>query len=212
MWNPDVGPPPENLLTAMQESKTLLQTSVSSWRKAAKQQVATLRPTTSQISRTATTIATTWPTCVHARGGAKPKQAPCPNRQADAPTPPSKKSGVMQSRSGDQEQLKQSSEQQLVPRAFQNPRDAELVEMPKRAVVTKARSHLVPSSSSLPYASKISDRTAVTFRLDFSSSPDPAATPGFDALRVTFCMRATHGDVHPELLRDIQGTKRRQRP
>ena len=27
----------------------------------------------------------------------------------------------------------------------------------------------------------------------------------------TFCMRATHGDVHPELLRDIQGT-RRQRP
>ena len=77
----------------------------------------------------------------------------------------------MQSRSGDQEQLKQSSEQQLVPRAFQNPRDAELVEMPRRAVVTKSRSHLV-----------LSDRTAVTFRLDFSSSPDPAATPGFDAL------------------------------
>ena len=154
MWNPDVGPPPENLATAVRESKTLLQTSVSSWRKAAKQQVATLRPTTSQMSRTATTIAMIWPTCVHARCGAKPKQAPCPNRQADAPTPPSKKSGVVQSRSGDQEQLKQSSEQQLVPRAFQNSRDAELVEMPRRAVVTKARSHLVRSSPSLPYASK----------------------------------------------------------
>ena len=74
MWNPDVGPPPESLATAMQESKTLLRTSVSSRRKAAKQQVATLRPTTSQISRTATTIATTWRTCVHARGVAKLKQ------------------------------------------------------------------------------------------------------------------------------------------
>ena len=212
MWNPDVGPPPENLATAMRESKTLLRTSVSSWRKAAKQQVATLRPTTSQISRTATTIATTWPTCVHARGGAKPKQAPCPNRQADAPTPPSKKSGVMQSRSGDQEQLKQSSEQQLVPRAFQNPRDTELMEMSKRAVVTKSRSHLVPSSPSLPYASKIRDRTAVTFRfrpLELARSrSDPWLRRTNSA---TFCMRAAHGDVHPELLRDVQGTKR-QRP
>ena len=56
----------------------------------------------------------------------------------------------------------------------------------------------MPSSPSLPYTSKISDRTAVTYRLDLSSSPDPAATPGFDALTVqrSACGQRRETSIH----------------
>ena len=59
------------------------------------------------------------------------------------------------------------------------------------AVVTKSRSNLVPSPSSLPHVSKTSDRTATPYRFVFSTSPAIAAIPGFDALKEK---RSAYGD------------------
>ena len=73
------------------------------------------------------------------------------------------------------------------------------------AVVTKSRSNLVPSPPSLPQVSKTSDRTGRTMALRLLRFPSNCSHTWFQrTFVVTFCVRASHADVCPELLQDAR--------